>query len=220
MYGSATSVAFRNHKTGQRWFVALWWTLILGLAVYYVYRFALRYFTFDPAVYRVHWEHAGWRFAHLVTGMVALFAGPLQFSTRVRQRYLKYHRWLGWLYLLSIAASAVLAAYTLRFPEHPLNFKFGVGGLALAWVSTSALAYAAIRRKQLAQHREWMIRSYVVTFGFIFFRIVLDGLTALNWGTSAERSAAASWSCWAVPLLVTELILQGRKIFAARSSAV
>jgi hypothetical protein len=33
-------------------------------------------------------------------------------------------------------------------------------------------------------------------------------------GSLQEQLAAASWFCWAGPLLVTEAILQGRKIFA------
>ena len=36
-------------------------------------------------------------------------------------------------------------------------------------------------------------------------------------GTLVERLNAASWFCWAFPLLVTEVILQGRKILKAPS---
>jgi hypothetical protein len=35
-------------------------------------------------------------------------------------------------------------------------------------------------------------------------------------GTRAERGTIMAWSCWAVPLLVTEAVLQGRKILAGR----
>jgi hypothetical protein len=39
-------------------------------------------------------------------------------------------------------------------------------------------------------------------------------LTAAKVGTLTEQLAVASWFCWAVPLLITEAILQGRKIVA------
>jgi hypothetical protein len=65
----------------------------------------------------------------------------------------------------------------------------------------------------IEQHREWMIRSYVTTFGFVNFRILVGVLTVANVGTLIDRLVAASWFCWAFPLLFTELILQGRKIF-------
>ena len=60
-----------------------------------------------------------------------------------------------------------------------------------------------------------MIRSYVVTLGFVFFRAFVGVTTALEVGTLHERLGAASWFCWAFPLLVTELILQGRKLRSA-----
>lgn len=36
--------------------------------------------------------------------------------------------------------------------------------LGLAWITTTGLAYAAVLNKQMVLHKEWMIRSYVVTF--------------------------------------------------------
>ena len=59
-----------------------------------------------------------------------------------------------------------------------------------------------------------MIRSYVVTTAFVSFRVLFEVLEAAGVGTIGERLAAAAWFCWAVPLLVTEVILQGRKIVA------
>ena len=86
-------------------------------------------------------------------------------------------------------------------------------GLAVAWLVTTGLALVSIRRRLIVQHQEWMIRSYVVTFAFVNFRIFAGILHALGVGTLPEQLAAASWFCWAVPLLMTEAVLQGRKIF-------
>ena len=57
-----------------------------------------------------------------------------------------------------------------------------------------------------------MIRSYVVTFAFVTFRLVFTVLQAAHVGQLQEDLAIASWFCWAVPLLITEAILQGRKV--------
>jgi hypothetical protein len=40
---------------------------------------------------------------------------------------------------------------------------------------------------------------------------VLEGRHVGRW---KDRAAVSSWFCWAVPLLITELVLQGRKVFA------
>jgi hypothetical protein len=99
-----------------------------------------------------------------------------------------------------------------------LGWVFGVGitGLGIAWVVTTSLAVAAIRRGFIQQHREWMIRSYMVTFAFVTFRASWSALQAAGVGTQQEQLAASSWFCWAVPLLVVEALLQGRKIFGKR----
>jgi hypothetical protein len=62
-----------------------------------------------------------------------------------------------------------------------------------------------------------MIRSYVVTFAFVTFRVIQPGLQAAHIGTPLEQLAAASWACWAVPLLIAELVIQGRKVLAVRA---
>ena len=94
-------------------------------------------------------------------------------------------------------------------------FGAGLAGLAVAWIVTTGLAFAAIRRGLIHQHQEWMTRSYVVTFAFVTFRIFAGITQATGVGTLREELTAASWFCWAVPLLMTEAVLQGRKIFAA-----
>ena len=80
---------------------------------------------------------------------------------------------------------------------------------------TTTLAVTAILRGLVEQHREWMIRSYTVTFAFVTFRALWTALQMAGIGTRDEQLAVASWFCWAVPLLFVEAVLQGRKIFGA-----
>jgi uncharacterized membrane protein len=131
-----------------------------------------------------------------------------------KNRRLEVHRTLGFVYMASIAVSVTGAFYLATHTT--LGWVFGAGllGLAIAWIITTGLAFTAIRRGLVHQHQEWMIRSYVVTFGFVFFRIFAGIAQVTGIGTLSEQLAAASWFCWSAPLLVTEAILQGRKIFA------
>jgi hypothetical protein len=71
--------------------------------------------------------------------------------------------------------------------------------------------------RQITLHKEWMIRSYVVvTFGFVFFRLRSNWPVSLGIGTRPEIVSAVSWLCWALPLLVVEVVLATRKIMQAR----
>jgi hypothetical protein len=49
-----------------------------------------------------------------------------------------------------------------------LAFSFGTQGVA--WWVTTGLAYLAIQRGEIQQHKAWVVRSYIVTFAFVTFR--------------------------------------------------
>jgi hypothetical protein len=92
--------------------------------------------------------------------------------------------------------------------------------LAFAWIATTGLAVVAICQALIQQHREWMVRSYVVTLSFVFFEATLQILDFAKIGTTADRMVVASWISWSIPLLIAELFLQGRKMFLARTETV
>jgi uncharacterized membrane protein len=159
----------------------------------------------------------GWvLLVHITTGIVALLIGPYQLWIGLARKRLPRHRLLGKVYMGAIVVSSAAAYYLALNTTGGWVFGFGLSGLATAWLITTGMAYAAIRRRRIEQHQEWMIRSYVVTFGFVFFRILLVGLQSAQIGTLQEQLAASSWFCWALPLVVAEAFLQGPKVFTAR----
>ena len=116
---------------------------------------------------------------------------------------------------MTLTGAAVVIAQQ-QVPDAPARgFGTGITGLGIAWIVTTTLAIVAIRRGFIEQHREWMIRSYVVTFAFVTFRAMWTVLQAAEVGTLQEQLAMSSWFCWAVPLLIVETVLQGRRIFHA-----
>jgi len=162
-------------------------------------------------------QYAGRRgplLVHIIFGTIALFSGPVQLWFGFADRRVELHRRLGVVYMGAVAVSATAAYLIALSPSAGWIFGSGLMGLATAWLTTTGLAYLAIRRHLIEQHKEWMIRSYVVTFGFVFFRIGSVALPAIYPGARLAQVQAMAWACWALPLLVTELILQGRKILA------
>jgi hypothetical protein len=212
MGATAVKVPVKSSST-RSWPTAtlLGFALFVGLA--FVAGFVLPYFVGGEALARYSGRQ-GWILAHIGGGMIALLVGPGQLWLGQKRRRLEVHRALGLIYMGSIAVSVTAAFYLATHTELGWVFGAGLMGLAIAWIITTGLAYAAIRRGLHQQHQEWMIRSYVVTFGFVFFRIFAGIMVATGIGSLQEQLAAASWFCWAGPLLVTEAILQGRKIFA------
>ena len=195
--------------------------LLLGvflLALDYVLSYTPRYLLREPDAFAGMTPlHSVVLVVHLCVGIGALLVGPLQLFTGARRRGLTFHRWLGRGYACAISVGGVAAAGMLILTGGSLNFRLGIAGLDVAWLGSTGLAYLAIRKGQVKLHREWMVRSYVATFGFVFFRIILEVLSARHMGTRIEIQAVASWACWSIPLLVVELVMEGRKVLAVRS---
>src|SRR5262249_1426564 len=127
------------------------------------------------------------------------------------------HRVLGLSYVSLVLMSAGAAFYLALHTDFGRVFGMGFSAMACAWLISTTLATIAILRGLAEQHREWMIRSYVVTFGFVTFRVLTMMFEVARFGTVVDRMTAASWLAWSVPLLITETILQGRKIFTRKT---
>lgn len=204
--------AIRTGSTQTVWGkTALGFALLVGIA--FTAGFVLPYFRLTQAALGPYWLKRGWLLLHISTGTAALILGPFALWLGLARRRMKLHRSLGVAYMVSVAVSCVAAFYLAFHTDISWIFGMGLTGLATAWVVTTGLAFISIKKRLIAQHKEWMIRSYVVTFGFINFRILVGILQVAGVGTLVEQLNAASWFCWALPLLVCEAILQGRKIF-------
>jgi hypothetical protein len=149
-----------------------------------------------------------------------LLLGPLQLWLGLNRKTAILHRVLGIGYALGVGISATAAFYLSFHTDFGWVFGMGFASMAAAWVVATTLATIAICCGMTAQHREWMIRSYVVTFAFVIFRVLDLAFDIARVGTIVERMTAASWLAWTIPLLITESVLQGRKIFAKPANAM
>ena len=66
------------------------------------------------------------------------------------------------------------------------------------------MAYRAIRNRVFDEHRDWMIRSYVLVWSFVFCRIA----SRVSDVDQLGNGQAFIWLSWIVPLIVCEMVLQ------------
>lgn len=194
----------------------LTWAGIVSLAVGFVIKYVLFYYRhYDAASFDTYWPRRRWLFLHINGGTLALLMGPWQFWSGLRQRHLQIHRWTGRLFLLGVAMGVAGAVGMAIMAVGAWAFEVGLMGLASAWLITTAVAYYSIRKGLVALHKEWMIRAYVVTFAFVFFRILSDYTPMSQLRPEGDRDITIAWVCWVVPLAVTEMIFQLRRVKAA-----
>ncbi|MBC9934513.1 DUF2306 domain-containing protein [Chitinophaga qingshengii] len=149
-----------------------------------------------------------WRigfYAHIIPGGLALLIGWLQFSRKLRERNVQWHRRLGKVYVIAVLISSV-AATCIGFTATggPIA-QTGFIGLGITWFTTTLLAYTTIRKGNTLQHERLMIYSYAASLAAVTLRLWLPLLVyELHFFIIAYRVVA--WLCWVPNIFVAWLI--------------
>jgi len=145
-------------------------------------------------------------YTHVFASSLALLAGPLQFSSRFRQRYGRVHRWLGRAYLgIGVLLGGLSGLYLAAFAFGGITARLGFACLALSWLYTGMRAFLSIRRGAVAAHRKWMVRNFALTFAAVTLRIYMP-LTIMSGIPFATCYPFIAWLCWIPNLLVAEAL--------------
>ncbi|KQU70638.1 hypothetical protein ASD62_06110 [Phycicoccus sp. Root563] len=127
--------------------------------------------------------HPWLAYGHIVPGVVYLLGAPLQLSHRFRSRHYRLHRRLGRVLLGCALLSGVLSVVL------GVVFAWGGGAETTAtlvfgswFVVALLLAFRAIRRGQVPQHRRWMVRAFAVGLGVATIRIWVGLFTGIQIG--------------------------------------
>jgi len=150
---------------------------------------------------------------HVLAGMLALLIGPINFSSRIRERYLKLHRVLGRIYVIAVFVGAATGvALANGRPGLP-----GTSMQAAAWVVCTTAAFITARNRQIIQHRQWMARSYAVTFTFVSSRVL--NLWPPYWSHLGDALAGLGVVAFTLAsLLIVDLGLNWRELTTRRGS--
>jgi uncharacterized membrane protein len=188
--------------------------LLVLFAGRFVIKDALPYFGFDKEVFGSYWDFKWPLIGHISGGLLALVIGPFQFSKTFRNKNISLHRWMGRTYLLAILIGTICSTYLAWTSAIRVNFSWALGlqGLAFAWITTASMAFISVMRLRIQQHKEWMIRSYVVTFAFVSFRWLNELPVSIHLMEKfEERGPTIIWLSWTIPLLITEIVLSWKK---------
>ena len=150
---------------------------------------------------------------HGVGGAIALILGALQFSTRLRSRHPRIHRNCGKLYIIAtliLAPVAVWMAFIIS-PWFLIVFTTVQAGTLLLF---TLAAYACVRRRDFAAHREWMVRSYGILLIFLEGRVLM-AIPALA-RRGMDSIVLVNWGCMVVTLVAAECILRWQQLFPQR----
>jgi uncharacterized membrane protein len=148
---------------------------------------------------------------HIAGAAVFALVGVFQFVPGIRRRHRAWHRRAG--RLVAVAGLAVAGSalwLTLFYEAQP-----GTGGLlyvlrlvfSSAMIACLLLGFTAIRRRDIAAHRAWMIRAYAIGLG-AGTQILTEGLGGAVFGTGELRGDLFKGAGWVVNLAVAEWVIR------------
>jgi uncharacterized membrane protein len=149
---------------------------------------------------------------HVVPGALFLALGLLQFSPRIRARHLRFHRASGRVLIaLAVISGAsgiwmgVVAPYspTERLPSAAAGAMFLLAPI---------FGLVAIRRGDVARHREWMIRFFAVGAGIVVIRLV-SPLVILVMRPAPYRDliGVTFWAGWIIAVAAAEVRIRATR---------
>src|ERR1700693_3615119 len=146
---------------------------------------------------------------HIVPGLLFMLLGPLQFSSTIRARHLRWHRWSGRVFVicgLVIGISALIMSFGMP----------AIGGVHQA-VATSLFglyfllalsrAFWLIRRREVALHREWMVRAFSIGLAVATIRPIVGiffATSRFSGLTPREFFGIAFWIGFVLHLIAAE----------------
>jgi uncharacterized membrane protein len=145
-------------------------------------------------------------FLHVMLGGIFLTLAPFQFSSRIRNRYVRFHRWSGRvlvLVALLVGLSGLLLAALFPYGDPvAASAAFVAGALFLVALIR---AFIAIRSRDVARHREWMIRMFSIGLGIATIRVVGLLLFAITGARFQDMAGLSFWLGWVSTFAAAEL---------------
>lgn len=158
---------------------------------------------------------------HLLSAVIVIVAGAIQFVAKIRVRFPRFHRWTGRMYVLS-AVTLTTAGLYMQWVRGSFGDESQRIGSAVNAVLIWICAYLAVRyaiRREFAMHRRWTLRLFVVVSAAWFFRaaffltlLLFQGPVGFDPNTfSGPLLTAMSFGQYLVPLFVLELYFRAHE---------
>ena len=163
--------------------------------------------------------------AHALLAGVIAFGGALQLVPRLRARWPALHRWNGRVFMVT-AIGVSLTGFYMVWVRHATtgllgSFATSLNGALI--VGSAILAWRAAVARDLAGHRRWALRLYLVSnaqwftrVGFMAWMLVARGLFHAPKESTGVFFDIWGFGCFAVPLAVLELYLRAKDGAGAR----
>ena len=184
------------------------WLLIGAAAAWFIYDSAIYVAGRDPQPGATFLNRQLWYFAHMAIATPLLIVAPLQFLAGLRRARPDIHRRLGRVFLAASLLAGLLAVWLGATIQYQ-GSRIPLAMFGLLWIFFSAAAWLCARKRDFANHRRFVIRSFAIGLAFIWVRILgaLEEQLFPFISNEEARDTTQEYLSFIVPLLVVELWL-------------
>jgi uncharacterized membrane protein len=155
-----------------------------------------------------YYAHPYLTLLHISVGSLFMVLGPVQFWPAVRNRWIRYHRWAGRVWMIAALVGAISAMlFVGALPMFGnLSARVAIVFVSVLFLICLATGYVRIRQRRIAQHREWMIRTLAIGLGISTFRVMIPLLIMPPLGASfPEAWNTVVWLAFAINIITAEV---------------
>ena len=165
-------------------------------------------------------EHSWKTYAHMIPGILLLMLAPLQFNASLRRRRPRLHRWTGRFLLVMVLFSGGTAIYfgVVNPGIHPTIERPSLAMFSGLFLFAAARAFYAIRVRDIATHREWMIRMLAMALGIGTVRLVSIPVAFLSRARWESNFMFSMWLGWIITLAAAEFWIRHTRPAVARQA--
>ncbi|WP_239091159.1 DUF2306 domain-containing protein [Asanoa iriomotensis] len=161
---------------------------------------------------------------HIVSVTVFSILGAFQFAPRFRRRNRGWHRAAGRILVpcgLTAALSGLWLTLFLPPGTHDSGALVVIRVVVVAWMGAALVrGFVAVRRREFARHRAWMIRGYAIAMGAGTQAFTNAAwLAAVGPLTTTGRTATLT-AGWLINVVVAEWIIRRRRAAAGPRARV
>lgn len=162
---------------------------------------------------------------HALLAAVIAFGGTLQLIPQIRARAISVHRWIGRVFMVTALGLSVSGLYMewVRGARINMTNALATSLNAVLIIAFVGLAWRAARSHQIATHRRWALRTYLVANAQWFTRVGVFAWILVNQGPvgigakfDGPVMVFMEFGCYLVPLAVLELYLRAKENPAPR----
>ncbi|MFJ7726773.1 DUF2306 domain-containing protein [Neobacillus sp. NPDC097160] len=122
-----------------------------------------------------HFSLTGWKwffYPHILLGTISLAIGPFQLTKKSQQNP-RLHKMLGKIYAVAIFINILMVPYLSLSATGGIGTTIAFLVLNLLWLWTTSMGVIRATQRKIKAHKEWILRSYAITWVFVTFRIVV-----------------------------------------------